>query len=288
MKKNVLLFFCLINMFVGKSQTIIGDIEATQIRVYEFYNHTGEQQWLKLFRINDVGWSRGGVSGSLMFQNYYGSGGGLINFTFPQKVDSNQKPTLVLHGNASNDFDWYAYRNVDKNGNNGYDVFIKTPVYHVGFTFMVRGYSYAVFFSVEDSPQGEEIWNTSTDVNTCVFYSGNGNIGFGTREPSSKLDVAGSITATELKIEAKTADFVFEENYVLRPIEELEDYISKNKHLPEIAPAKEMQFNGVNQSEMNQKLLQKIEELTLYVIDLNKKVTDLQEENKELKNKSKK
>jgi len=88
------------------------------------------------------------------------------------------------------------------------------------------------------------------------------------------LNVKGTISASEIKVEAKTADFVFEEDYPLRPIAELEEFVKANKHLPEIAPAKEMQENGVNQSEMNQKLLQKIEELTLYTIDQERKLND--------------
>nr|WP_320120045.1 hypothetical protein [uncultured Marinifilum sp.] len=110
-----------------------------------------------------------------------------------------------------------------------------------------------------------------------------GNVGIGTNNPNFKLDVLGTIRAQDLKVDMEGADFVFEEDYLLRSIEEVETFVKANKHLPEISPAKEMQENGVNQSEMNQKLLQKIEELTLYLIQQNKELKSQTQEISALK-----
>ncbi|MDK2841777.1 MAG: hypothetical protein PWQ17_1282, partial [Anaerophaga sp.] len=105
-----------------------------------------------------------------------------------------------------------------------------------------------------------------------------GNIGVGVEVPQAKLDVNGDIRATEIRVEANgnTADFVFDENYDLKELEEVEAFIKKNKHLPDIPSAEELEASGVNLAEMNKLLLQKIEELTLYVIEKNKDVEELE------------
>ena len=103
------------------------------------------------------------------------------------------------------------------------------------------------------------------------------NVGIGTNTPREKLEVAGTIRATEVKVLAQTADFVFEDNYELRPLDEVEAFINENGHLPDIPSATEMEKDGVGLAEMNKLLLQKIEELTLYMIELEKRI-DKQEQ----------
>lgn len=113
----------------------------------------------------------------------------------------------------------------------------------------------------------------------------NGNVGIGTTNTGTvyKLSVNGSIRAKELVVETGWADFVFDKNYKLRSLNEVESYIAANKHLPDVPSAAEVEANGVKVGEMESKLLQKVEELTLYVIELNKKVSALEKENQELK-----
>jgi hypothetical protein len=122
--------------------------------------------------------------------------------------------------------------------------------------------------------------NTSGGALSRMQINGDGNVLIGKTTQTNtayKLDVAGKIRADEIVVNTTGADFVFDSTYNLRTLPELETFIKQNKHLPEIAPAKEMQENGVSASEMQAKLLQKVEELTLYVIELKKENEKLQE-----------
>ena len=108
----------------------------------------------------------------------------------------------------------------------------------------------------------------------------NGNVGIGTANPTSKLTVTGNINSREVNVTVDAgADFVFENNYNLPSLENVEKFIRENKHLPQIASAEEMKKDGINLSEMNIKLLQKIEEMTLYIIEMKKEIETLKNKN---------
>jgi len=104
-----------------------------------------------------------------------------------------------------------------------------------------------------------------------------GNLGVGTTDPKHKLDVNGTIRAREVLVELNGgADFVFENDYALRPLSEVSDFIQANKHLPEIPSAADMVKNGLDMGEFQIKLLQKIEELTLYIIEQERRIKELE------------
>jgi|GEM_PF-1151372 hypothetical protein len=121
------------------------------------------------------------------------------------------------------------------------------------------------------------------------FIVNNGSVGIGTSYLSqeAKLTVAGRIYAQEVKVSLSAGigpDFVFEKSYDLMTLDELKKFITTNKHLPGIEPAKEMEEKGIDLGKMDMRLLQKIEELTLYLIDFQNQINLLKEENHRLNN----
>ncbi|WP_416864897.1 MAG: hypothetical protein ACMVP2_20560 [Imperialibacter sp.] len=78
------------------------------------------------------------------------------------------------------------------------------------------------------------------------------------------------------------ADYVFEDNYYLKPLSEVEAYVKENHHLPGIPSANEIKETGWQVGEMNNMLLEKVEELTLYMIELKKENEKLKEGMKQL------
>ena len=92
-----------------------------------------------------------------------------------------------------------------------------------------------------------------------------------------KLMVYGGILCEELKViaDVPNSDYVFESDYELKPLEDVEAFIKEHKHLPEVPSAQTFKEEGYKVGEMDDLLLRKVEELTLYIIDLKKEIEEL-------------
>ncbi|GAB3902186.1 TMF family protein [Spirosoma agri] len=122
-----------------------------------------------------------------------------------------------------------------------------------------------------------DTWTVDTQTSTVQSVNNNPvSIGGGIkRMPTGyKLFVAGGILTEKVKVAVKDsdewADYVFADNYKLRNLNEVSRFVQKNKHLPGVPSASEVAANGIDLGKMDAKLLEKIEELTLYVIELKK------------------
>ena len=109
------------------------------------------------------------------------------------------------------------------------------------------------------------------------YQAGVVSVGTATAPAGYKLAVGGKIIAEEVAVKLQTnwPDYVFESGYQLLPLAELEKFVTGQKHLPEVPAAADIEKNGLAVGEMNAVLLKKIEELTLYMIEANKKIESL-------------
>ena len=174
----------------------------------------------------------------------------------------------------------YAYRG-DSNGDYGFAAASPTLYYGwmpqtgvLDFTveYLISGvvqntdYFSITFEQNAPPPTSSSLWSSNGSI---AFYNA-GNIGIGTDAPGTyRLAVNGNIRAKEIKVETTYwPDYVFIKEYKLPSLEEVQKHIDQNGHLINIPSAKEIEENGLELGEMNRLLLEKIEELTLYIIQL--------------------
>jgi hypothetical protein len=123
-------------------------------------------------------------------------------------------------------------------------------------------------------------------ITEAIRINSVGNVGIGTTDPQGyRLAVNGNAIFAKVKVKdpANWPDYVFQKNYLLRPLSEIEQFIQQYLHLPDVPAAAEVEKNGLDLGDNQSVLLKKIEELTLYLIEQDKKLERLEREMDEFK-----
>ncbi|WP_165025360.1 hypothetical protein [Dysgonomonas sp. ZJ279] len=280
------------NLTVGDRYILLGTENKTKLGQLYFHLLKEEGALGELaFRYNSVE--------KAMIKSEYTSLGGNLQFLTAQKnaTFSAVRMTIAPDGKVGvgasaplaifdvNDYSPNSLKSVLARLPEGYNVGDGT---YLGVKSYASQPLYAKSFAIEHAFYG--------DINSSInFYRGASKTGgFITISVSDGkelfkfspkgLDVGGAITARSVEIRVDAgADFVFQPDYNLKPLSEVEQFVKTNKHLPEIPSEKQMIEEGVNVTDMQIKLLQKIEELTLYMIEQNKQIKELKEENLEIR-----
>ncbi|WP_417887109.1 hypothetical protein [Zunongwangia sp.] len=171
---------------------------------------------------------------------------------------------------ASTTLEWDNSKNVWRRGEGTYNEF-GGIIWEDNATYFIRGNRGAKL----------EFTNEEFLKNSFMTVSVNNNfVGIGTIHPDARLSVNGTVHSNEVKVDTKEwADYVFEEEYKLPDLLEVEAYIDANKHLEGIPTEKQVIDSGIKLKEMNIKLLEKVEQLMLYTIKQEKSIQKLQKDN---------
>ncbi len=142
---------------------------------------------------------------------------------------------------------------------------------------------------IEIGAAGNDIYLSSAGYTPALMINGTtNNVGIGTNNPTYKLSVNGNIRSKEVIVETGWADYVFDEKYELLQLVDVEKYIQKYRHLPNIPSAVEIEKNGLQLGDTQKKMMEKIEELTLYMIEANEQIKNSKKQIEILENKIRK
>jgi len=219
----------------------------------------------------------GGGSVLMQFDNNTGNVGiGTTNPGTKLEIDQNGTAYNIGYGGW-----WSGFRTSAQTGVFGFQqndracFGLAGNVYNIGFSANSMG-----IFNGSTTPEDVYLINQNGPSPGFMVLKASGNVGIGTASPGYRLDVAGAIHASEIITNNYDwADYVFKPAYKLASLSEVEGAIKRDGHLPGMPSAADVAAHGLNMGEMQAKLLQKIEELTLHQIDQEKRIEQLEKEN---------
>jgi len=168
---------------------------------------------------------------------------------------------------------------------NGFALNVAGNAYVIGgHTFINEGYGYLSASAVTGMfPSASDIVFRINNIEQMRIDQ-NGNMGIGVSNPSEKISINGNVRAKKVIVsQTGWPDYVFDSSYSLRSLSEVESFIAKNKHLPDMPSAKEVDEKGISVGDNQALLVKKIEELTLYLLDIHKENLGLKKELIQLK-----
>jgi hypothetical protein len=311
MKKNTifpLLAFCLSNLLHAQSPTSLAINDTRQINdAPNFIEHSIRADFKERSAIGVPGsgiysaslsiapWEDTDNSGGANHQLNFNDGGIFYRNAYPLNSKwGGWAQLLMTDSNGNTTIGSMIIRKVT--GINGSHIYFGDPVAVSGqpsskICFGGYGIQNAGFAWIPNSSldQGKLLLSFGGSDNVMgneakMTFQSNGHVGIGTTNPKNELDVKGTIHSQEVKVDMSGwSDFVFKKEYNLPTLEEVEKHIAEKGHLENIPSEEEVLKNGINVGEMNAKLLQKIEELTLYIIEQNREIEVLKSQNQNFK-----
>ena len=222
-----------------------------------------------------LGYSTGHYNTTGGRNTFLGFGAGYQNTTGSYNAFSGFYAGRFNTTGNNNTFSGYATGHKNTTGkNNTYIGFQAGNTNSVGIGNVFLGYQAGYY-----EKGSNKLYISNTSSGTPLIYGNfeTNRIGIGTTTPSYELEVNGTIRSKEVLVESGPwPDYVFAKDYVLPTLTEVENHIKEKGHLQNIPSAEEVSKNGIQLGKMNTKLLEKIEELTLYIIDQEKRIKALE------------